>query len=709
MSERQAGPGNNKPGTPGPRQGLFGRNPFLIILLIVAFLVIVNSMLLAGNQLQISYSKFRDYVDRVPVAEQNAPATNPEGEADKEPPFKSLIISETRVRGKLLPIEDDPELPENYAQRIGSDGYLEFASERLAREDELLAELRKRGIDFQIMRDTDWAMWIWLLPLVFIILMVLMMFRTSRMQGENVMSFGRSRAKIVGEDKTGVTFKDVAGADEAKEELSEIVEFLKEPERFTSLGGKIPKGCLLMGAPGCGKTLLSRAVAGEAGVPFFSISGSDFVEMFVGVGAARVRDLFNTAKQKAPCIIFVDEIDAVGRHRGTGMGGGHDEREQTLNQLLVEMDGFDGRKGVIVIAATNRPDILDPALLRPGRFDRQVVLDAPDFRGREAVLGIHARGKPLDETVDLAMVAKRTPGFSGADLANVMNEAALLAARRKQTQISMKEVAEAVERVVAGPERRSRIIGPKEKRVLAYHELGHALVARYTESADKVHKVSIIPRGKGALGYTLTLPDEDRYIITKEELLARIRVYLGGRTAEEVVFDHKSTGAEDDLQKVTQLARSIVCRWGMTEDLGPVAYERAPGNPFVGRDQGQSETISDTTALEIDRKVRQLIETAHAEATDILTTNRDLLDKLADFLMEREVIDLEEFEEAVQKYASKPPPPLGIDLSSLRSPAERKPPEIPEATPAPEAEGGVEVIADDQPDASGQDDGNRPT
>jgi cell division protease FtsH len=474
-----------------------------------------------------------------------------------------------------------------------------------------------------------------------------MMFRSSRMTGENVLSFGRSRAKIVGEDKTGVTFDDVAGADEAKEELHEIVEFLKEPDRFTALGGKIPRGVLLVGAPGCGKTLLARAVAGEAGVPFFSISGSDFVEMFVGVGAARVRDLFNTAKQKAPCIIFVDEIDAVGRHRGAGLGGGHDEREQTLNQLLVEMDGFDPRKGVIIIAATNRPDILDPALLRPGRFDRHVVLDSPDVRGREAILSIHARQKPLAPDVNLGDVAKRTPGFTGADLANVMNEAALLAARRRRKDISRREVEEAVERVVAGPERRSKVIGPSEKKILAFHELGHALVARFTPESDPVAKVSIIPRGKGALGYTLTLPTEDRYIITKDQVLARIRVALGGRTAEEIIFGHQSTGAEDDLQKVTQLARALVCRFGMTDSLGPVTYDRSPESPFLGREPMARELVSERTADLIDVEVRRIVDECHKAARMILQEHRDVLEALAAKLIEVETLSAEDFEAAI--------------------------------------------------------------
>ncbi|MAB88098.1 MAG: cell division protein FtsH [Planctomycetes bacterium] len=556
--------------------------------------------------------------------------------------------------------------------------------------------LESKGAVFKYDRPTDWAtMWLWGLPLLFFIFIMMMMFRSSRMQGENVLSFGRSRAKIVGEDKTGVTFGDVAGADEPKEELEEIVEFLKEPERFTALGGKIPKGCLLMGPPGCGKTLLARAVAGEAAVPFFSISGSDFVEMFVGVGAARVRDLFNTAKQKAPCIVFVDEIDAVGRHRGAGLGGGHDEREQTLNQLLVEMDGFDGRKGVIVIAATNRPDILDPALLRPGRFDRQVTLDAPDLAGRHAILKIHSRGKPLADDVDLEIVARRTPGFTGADLANVMNEAALLSARRRRKEIGRNECEEAVERVVAGPERRSRIIKDGEKRILAFHELGHALVARFSERADPVHKVSIIPRGRGALGYTLTLPEEDRYIITKDELMARIRVTMGGRSAEEVVFGHQSTGAEDDLQKATSLARSLVCRWGMTDALGPMTYDRSPGSPFLGREMANPDVISEKTAGDIDRAVRDIIETCHKEAVEIITKNRDLIDKLADHLIENEVLDLVDFEAAVQNFATVAPPPLRKDLlKESRKPDEDLPdidsppmPEPPPISPSPLPQG----------------------
>ena len=686
MSERNQNGGGSQQPSPGRRRGLFARNPFLVIILILAAVVLGSTIWGTAGAVQLTYNEFKSELRAMktlnkgrftPAPGDEVPTEERKDQVVLDPSvgsellsygFYQVVIEPDRIHGKLYPDPDNSDyLPEDWEAKVIKadpkwDGFLNFMVEHQGVDEALVPLLESKGIEFRYNRPTDWAsIWLWGLPLLFFIL--IMMFRSSRMSGENVLSFGRSKAKVVGEERTGVTFSDVAGADEAKEELEEIVEFLKEPERFTSLGGKIPKGCLLMGPPGCGKTLLARAVAGEAAVPFFSISGSDFVEMFVGVGAARVRDLFNTAKQKAPCIIFVDEIDAVGRHRGTGLGGGHDEREQTLNQLLVEMDGFDGRKSVIVIAATNRPDILDPALLRPGRFDRQIVLDAPDLNGREAILKIHSRGKPLAEGVNLSRVARRTPGFSGADLANVMNEAALLSARRRKKEIGERECEEAVERVVAGPERKSRIINEREKRVLAYHELGHALVARFSEDADPVHKISIVPRGKGALGYTLTLPEEDRYIITKEELLARIRVTMGGRSAEEVVFDHRSTGAEDDLQKATGLARSLVCRWGMTDTLGPVMYERSSSNPFLGREMNNQDGVSEKTAGEIDRAVREIVEACHGEAVAIISENRDLIDKLATHLIENEVLNLEEFEEAVQRFATVPPPPLKATLS----------------------------------------------
>ena len=707
----------------GPaKRGLFARNPFLVIILILFAVVLLTQYWGKGGAVELDYAQFKAELRAMDTINKGVysptPGVDPEprardakvvldhnSEEDKETYFGvyQVVIQPKQMLVKYWPAED-AELPEGWADKkirgTEWDGFIQCIVEHQSgKDDTLLPLLEAKGVDHKFNEPTDWTtMWLWGLPLLFFVFILMMMFRSSKMSGENVLSFGRSRAKIVSEDKTGVTFGDVAGAEEAKEELQEIVEFLKEPERFTSLGGKIPKGCLLMGPPGCGKTLLARAVAGEAGAPFFTISGSDFVEMFVGVGAARVRDLFNTAKQKAPCIIFVDEIDAVGRHRGTGLGGGHDEREQTLNQLLVEMDGFDGRKGVIVIAATNRPDILDPALLRPGRFDRQVVLDAPDLAGRIAILKIHSRGKPLASDVDLDLLARRCPGFSGADLANVMNEAALLAARRRRHDIGRKECEEAVERVVAGPERKSRLINERERKILAYHELGHALVARFTEGADPVHKVSIIPRGKGALGYTLTLPEEDRYIVTRSELLSRIRVFMGGRSAEEVVFDHQSTGAEDDLQKATAMARSLVCRWGMTDALGPVTYERSPGNPFVGREMANSDMISEKTAGDIDREVRGILETCHREATSIVSDNRELIDKLADHLIENEVLDLKEFEDAVQRFANEPPPPLrsGVLDAIARSSSTEPPtendgnnPSIPDPEPPPLPSGPV--------------------
>ncbi len=691
MSER---PTQTPPGGAAPK-GFFGRNPILIILFILAGVLMLNIILGQGGEAAIDYSTFWSEASRLPVVreqvyEPTKPSLLNEAElaANARKAFRKMVVRPTDIHGEVLweRVKEKSGF-EKFESYVRQD-YLPFITETPGVSDDLIRDLRARGIEFKVEKPTDWTgIWLWVLPLVFFIFIMSMMVRSSRMTGENVLSFGRSKAKIVGEDKTGVTFADVAGADEAKEELSEIVDFLKEPERFTALGGKIPKGVLLMGPPGCGKTLLARAVAGEAGVAFFSISGSDFVEMFVGVGAARVRDLFNTAKQKSPCIIFVDEIDAVGRHRGAGLGGGHDEREQTLNQLLVEMDGFDGRKHVIVIAATNRPDILDPALLRPGRFDRHVVLDAPDLRGREAILKIHAKGKPLTADVDLGRVARRTPGFSGADLSNVMNEAALLAARRRRKDISLREAEDAVERVMAGPERRSRVIGTNEKRVLAYHELGHALVARFTPNADPVHKVSIIPRGRGALGYTLTLPDEDRYILTQDDLLARVKVTLGGRSAEEVVFGQKSTGAEDDLQKVTSLTRSIVCRWGMTDALGTVTYQNAPGNPFLGRDMGgRTNEYSESTAERIDTEVRVIIDRCHQDALAILTTNRVLLDKLAEVLIEHEQLNFDEFEAAVQQHATITPPPLrlaadGKGALDRSAPAPTPAPESPAALP----------------------------
>ena len=479
-------------------------------------------------------------------------------------------------------------------------------------------------------------------PLVFFALIYFFVWRPAQMGGNQAMSFGRSKAKRVGENSPKITFEDVAGIDEAKQELFEIVDFLRNTKKYAALGAKIPKGILLTGPPGVGKTHLARAIAGEAGVPFFHISGSDFVEMFVGVGAARVRDLFETAKAHRPSLIFVDEIDAVGRQRGAGLGGGHDEREQTLNQLLVEMDGFDPNSGVILIAATNRPDVLDPALLRPGRFDRQVVVDVPDARGREGILKIHAKGKPLDADVDLGIIAKRTPGFSGADLANALNEAALLAARRNKVRVGMSEIEEALDRVMVGPARKSRVMQAKEREITAYHEAGHAIVGELLEHCSPIHKVTILPRGM-ALGITWSLPDTDKIHISKSELIDDICMTLGGLVAEEVVFGERWTGASSDLQRVTRIARAMICEYGMSDRLGTLAIGKRSRNPFLGRDVYEDRDYSEDVAKMIDEEVKQMVEACHSKATEILNEKRDVMDQLVKALLERETLDRDEF------------------------------------------------------------------
>ncbi len=478
--------------------------------------------------------------------------------------------------------------------------------------------------------------------------------RQTQSGNNQAMSFGRSRARLIAGDKPAVTFADVAGVEEAKQELSEIVEFLKFPEKFVALGARIPKGCLLVGAPGTGKTLLSKAVAGEAGVPFFSISGSEFVEMFVGVGASRVRDLFDQAKKNSPCIVFVDEIDAVGRQRGAGLGGGHDEREQTLNQLLVEMDGFDTNTHVIVIAATNRPDVLDPALLRPGRFDRHVTLDRPDIKGRRAILDVHARNKPLDSTVDLDVLARQTPGFSGADLANLINEAAILAARANRKTIGMDELEEAIARVIAGPERKSRRISDHEKEVIAYHETGHALVMKALPHTNPVHKVSIISRGM-ALGWTLSLPAEDKYLISRDELMDEIAGIMGGRVAEEIVFGDITSGAENDIQKATQMARRMVTQWGMSEKLGTVAMGHREELVFLGRDLGEQRNYSEEVAAIIDEEIRSIVNRGYQTATAILTGQRHKMDAVVERLKIVETLDAKELDEILAREAPETP------------------------------------------------------
>jgi cell division protease FtsH len=478
--------------------------------------------------------------------------------------------------------------------------------------------------------------------------------RQTQSGNNQAMSFGRSRARLIAGDKPAVTFADVAGVEEAKQELSEIVEFLKYPEKFVALGARIPKGCLLVGPPGTGKTLLSKAVAGEAGVPFFSISGSEFVEMFVGVGASRVRDLFDQAKKNSPCIVFVDEIDAVGRQRGAGLGGGHDEREQTLNQLLVEMDGFDTNTHVIVIAATNRPDVLDPALLRPGRFDRHVTLDRPDIKGRRAILDVHARNKPLDSTVDLDVLARQTPGFTGADLANLINEAAILAARANKKTIGMDELEEAIARVIAGPERKSRRISDHEKEVIAYHETGHALVMKALPHTNPVHKVSIISRGM-ALGWTLSLPTEDKYLISRDELMDEIAGIMGGRVAEEIVFGDITSGAENDIQKATQMARRMVTQWGMSEKLGMVAMGHREELVFLGRDLGEQRNYSEEVAAIIDEEIRSIVNHGYQTATAILTGQRRKMDAVVARLKIVETLDAKELDEILAREAPETP------------------------------------------------------
>ncbi len=517
-----------------------------------------------------------------------------------------------------------------------------------------------------------------LLPFVLLIFLLFWFMNSQAGGGRGVMSFGKSKAKLVSKETPKTTFVDVAGADEAIEELEEIKDFLEAPAKFQAVGAKIPKGVLLFGPPGTGKTLLARAVAGEAGVPFYSISGSDFVEMFVGVGASRVRDLFEQAKANAPAIIFIDEIDAVGRHRGAGMGGGHDEREQTLNQMLVEMDGFDVRGGVIMIAATNRPDILDPALLRPGRFDRQIAVDRPDLEGRKAILQVHAKGKPFAAGVDLDTVARRTPGFTGADLANVINEAALLTARNNQTTISDYFLEEAIDRVIAGPERKTRAMSEKEKKVTAYHEAGHALVAHALPNLDPVHKVTILPRGR-SLGHTLVLPTEDKYTQTRSEMIDTLAYALGGRAAEELVFHEPTTGAGDDIDKATKLARAMVVEYGMSAKLGAVKYGSGDAEPFMGRDMGHAREYSDAVAADIDAEIRALIELAHDEAWDILVEYRTVLDNLVLELMDKETLtreDLARIAEGVSKRPSMAPYEgfgrrAPSDLPPVLTPAER--------------------------------------
>ena len=518
---------------------------------------------------------------------------------------------------------------------------------------DVAGQLNEADIPFEVVPPNN-GFWFTLIgtlaPILLIVLFFILFMSSMQGGGNRVMSFGKSRARRMTKDQPKVTFSDVAGADEAVQELTEIKEFLEAPQKFQKLGARIPKGALLVGPPGTGKTLLARAVAGEAGVPFFSISGSDFVEMFVGVGASRVRDLFEQAKQNSPCIIFMDEIDAVGRQRGAGLGGGHDEREQTLNQLLVEMDGFDSKSGIIMLAATNRPDILDPALLRPGRFDRQIVVDRPDLPGREKILRVHTRGKPLGPDVTIETLARGTPGFTGADLANLVNEAALLAARHDKDQIEMAEMEEAVDRVIAGPERKTRLISDKEKEITAYHEAGHAIVGALLPEADPVHKITIIPRGQ-ALGVTMSLPTEDRFMMSRSQLMAQLAMMLGGRAAERVVFEEITTGASNDLERVTQTAKQMVTRFGMSEKLGPMALGHQQGQVFMGRDFHAQPDYSDEIAFQIDKEIRRIVDESYDTAEDVLIRNRVLLDKLSRELIEFETVDARHLVQLIEEYA----------------------------------------------------------
>ncbi|HPT86708.1 MAG TPA: ATP-dependent zinc metalloprotease FtsH [Bacillota bacterium] len=546
--------------------------------------------------------------------------------------------------GKII----DAEINNNDGTIQGrQEGDKRYRTEGPANHPDLYYDLlREHGVKVSFSNAGN-GWWAIILPNLgfFVLFLIFWFFILNQMQNSSnkAMSFGKSRARLHTEDKTKVTFDDVQGEDEAKEELVEIVEFLRQPRRFTELGAKIPKGVLLIGSPGTGKTLLAKAVAGEAGVPFFSISGSDFVEMFVGVGASRVRDLFEQAKKNAPCIVFVDEIDAVGRQRGAGLGGGHDEREQTLNQLLVEMDGFEPNAGIIILAATNRPDVLDPALLRPGRFDRQVTLDIPDIKGREEILKVHAKGKPLSSDVDLQVLARRTPMFTGADLANVLNEAALLAARRNKKKIEMSDCEEAIERVIAGPEKKSKIMSQKERELTAYHEAGHALVGHYLPTVDPIHKISIIPRGMAG-GYTLAFPLEDRHYQTRTELLEDIVMYLGGRAAEVIALGEISTGARNDLERATRMVRKMITEYGMSDNLGYMTFGHGHEEQvFLGRDISRDKNYSEEIAAAIDREIRRIMDESFQRAKDIINEHRDQLDQIAKLLLEKETIESEEF------------------------------------------------------------------
>lgn len=596
---------------------------------LILFLVVVGivQFLSGGNESANtpSYSQFRQELDANQVQEMTAQ-------------FDGYTY---RVTGKYK-----EQIGDNKSKNFTT--YAPFDSEVT---NELTAYAKQNSIKFTLKPMQGESIWLTFLtsiiPLAIMFILFFFLFNQAQGGGGKVMNFGKSRARLYNEEKKKVTFEDVAGADEEKQELVEVVEFLKDPRKFSAVGARIPKGVLLVGPPGTGKTLLARAVAGEAGVPFFSISGSDFVEMFVGVGASRVRDLFENAKKNAPCIIFIDEIDAVGRQRGAGLGGGHDEREQTLNQLLVEMDGFGANEGIIIVAATNRPDILDPALLRPGRFDRQITVDRPDVKGREAVLKVHARNKPLTKEVNLNVIAKRTTGFTGADLENLLNEAALLAARRNRRDISMTEVDEAIDRVIVGTEKRSRVISDREKRIVAFHEAGHTIVGYFLEHADMVHKVTIIPRGRAG-GYVIMLPKEDRTLVTKQELLDKVTGLLGGRVSEELFIGEIGTGAYSDFQQATSIVRSMIVEYGMSEKLGPMQFGTSQGQVFLGRDFGHEQNYSDQIAYEIDKEMHRFIDESYERCRELLLKHSKEVHLIAETLLERETLELEDIKQLIE-------------------------------------------------------------
>ncbi|RLD15524.1 MAG: cell division protein FtsH [Caldiserica bacterium] len=594
--------------------------PFILMFMLIYFVyTFYNQSQPSASVEKISYTEFvkrieKNEIEEVVITDQNVTGTLKDGGK-----FQTTI-----------PPFDDPNLPKI---------------------------LIDHNVDVTVKPSSNSGMWWYILSnvgsVVIIIFFWMIMMRSLSGGGNSqVFNFGKSRARLFLENKPKITFNDVAGLEEVKEELQEEIDFLRNPRKFSALGAKIPKGVLLVGPPGCGKTLLARAVAGEAGVPFFSVSGSEFVEMFVGVGAARVRDLFEQAKKYAPCIIFIDEIDAVGRQRGAGLGGGHDEREQTLNQLLVEMDGFDPNSGIIVIAATNRPDILDPALLRPGRFDRRIVVGFPDVKEREAILKIHTKNKPLGDDINLSVLAKRTAGFTGADLENLVNEAALLAARRGKDRITMEELEESIDRVIAGPQKKSRVVSEKEKRMIAFHETGHAVVADYLPHTDPVHRISIISRGM-ALGYTLQLPEEEKFLKTKEELLEEVSVLLGGRASEELFIGEKTTGAENDLRRATEIVRKMITEFGMSEKLGPLTFGKKGEFVFLGRDIAAEKNYSDQIAYEIDREIRSIIEKCYERAKKILKENSKAVHKVVDVLLEKETMEGEELKKILEEFRSK--------------------------------------------------------